>query len=121
MTIGDLESAVQSALEALRSLQVSAEVQPAKSLLLPEGLSPVVEFLSGGPGDADPKAAADEWNPLTGRILITFRPTASVNGGNGTSDVERGAPTPNAPARFHPVPIRGEPASATLLADRGSL
>jgi hypothetical protein len=79
MTINELEMAVQSGLEALRVATINPEVEPAKELFVPDGLSPVVQLVHGD--DLRKKrsnAAAWNWNPLLDKVIISFRPSGST-------------------------------------------
>jgi hypothetical protein len=118
MNLRELELTMETGLEALRSLPVNDEAEQAKALLLPEGLHPVVEFVPRG--DDGTGGRANEWNPSTGHILISFRRAdeSSSADHDNTCNGSRGS---EMPSRFHPVPIRGEAGSLTLLADRGSV
>jgi len=75
MTIHDLEEAVQNGLEALRVATLNPDADSAKELLLPEGLSPVVELVHGeNMRKKRSSAAAWNWNPLIDKVVISFRP-----------------------------------------------
>jgi hypothetical protein len=82
--------------------------------VIPPGLRAVVQLrgrANGGEGDAP----AETWSPEAGdTIVICFQPDV-------TSRRTVSGDTPRRPLRsedFDPVPIRGEPLSATVIRDR---
>jgi hypothetical protein len=229
-TINELQSSLQASLEALRNIELSSEALAAREMLLPDGLTPVVELVNENGRRIRSDAASWNWNPQTHRIQISFRPLStaispssaapvtpepmrpkshpteqSTTSQHGTAEasadlvtseeiveccqalasaersnrqfialkwfrddflatvdyawakfsnrrqrvlsqaiemgrietkkihnpkapqfptttisLNRSVPTPGVPPRFQPIPIRGEPASATLLRDRGN-
>lgn len=76
-TISEVEATVQAGLEALRNVPLSPEITLALKFLLPEGLSPVVQFEEDGRKKRS-SAAASNWNPRTGEIRIYFDPISAV-------------------------------------------
>lgn len=84
-TISELEVSLQAALEALRDVSLAPEITPAREMLIPDGLSPVVELVSENGRRKRSTAAAWNWNPHSDRIMISFRPIASDISGNNKS------------------------------------
>jgi hypothetical protein len=76
-TISDAEAKVQAGLEALRNIPLSPEITLALKFLLPDGLSPIVQFEEDGRKKRS-SAAASNWNPRTGEIRIYFDPISTV-------------------------------------------
>jgi hypothetical protein len=76
-TINDLELSVQAGIEALRDIELNLSAASAREVLLPEGLTPVVELVSDSLRRKRSSAAAWNWNPQTDRIIISFRPISS--------------------------------------------
>src|SRR5271168_2903684 len=76
-TISEVEAKVQAGLEALRNVPLSPEITLALKFLLPDGLSPVVQFEEDGRKKRS-SAAASNWNPRTGEIRIYFDPISAV-------------------------------------------
>jgi hypothetical protein len=76
-TISEVEAKVQAGLEALRNVPLSPEITSALKFLLPDGLSPVVQFEEDGRKKRS-SAAASNWDPRTGEIRIYFDPISAV-------------------------------------------
>lgn len=76
-TISEVEAKVQAGLEALRNVPLSPEITQALKFLLPDGLSPVVQFEEDGRKKRS-SAAASNWNPRTGEIRIYFDPISAA-------------------------------------------
>jgi hypothetical protein len=87
-TISDIEQVVQTGLQALRSAPLSDEITKALKFLAPSGYRPVAQFEEDGRKKRS-TAAASNWNPETGEIVIYF---------------EREEPEP--PSAKSPLPIR---------------
>jgi hypothetical protein len=122
-TIHDSETALETFLAELNRPEVSSEVKPeVLSLLAPVGFRPVVELQEDGRKKRLTESA-DSWNPETGEIRVHFERVEESETAD-QSDT-RQVPSPTATIevtgarRFRPVPISGEPLSATILRDRG--
>jgi len=102
-TINELETSAQAGLEALRDLELKSEAAVALELLLPEGLTPVVELVSENGRRKRGSAAAWNWNPQSDRIVISFKVT---NGNYAAGEVATPAPPSSPPppkeTREHP-------------------
>lgn len=70
-TIEDAESQVQSALESVRNLPLSAEITDALKYILRDGYRPVIQLEENGRAKRS-TAAATNWTPETGEIHIHF-------------------------------------------------
>ncbi|MEO6807075.1 MAG: hypothetical protein ABI286_12200 [Edaphobacter sp.] len=77
-TISEAEANVQAGLEALRNVPLSPEITSALKFLLPDGLTPVVQFEEEGRKKRS-SASANNWNPRTGEIRIYFDPISAVS------------------------------------------
>jgi hypothetical protein len=97
-TINELQSSVQVGLEALRNIELSSDAVAARELLLPDGLTPVVELVNENGRRIRSDAASWNWNPQSHRILISFRPLSSAVASSPTS------PTPLESAQTEPDP-----------------
>jgi hypothetical protein len=87
-TINDLEVSAQAAFEAMRKLKLNPDAEAARELLLPDGLSPVVELVSENWRRKRGNAASWNWNPQTDRIVISFRAIDTANGAPPTVTTE---------------------------------
>ncbi|MBS1800255.1 MAG: hypothetical protein JSS95_10550 [Acidobacteria bacterium] len=72
-TISDVESAIQAGLEALRNAPLNDRITAALSFLAPEGFTPVIQLEEDGRKKRN-TAAASNWSPENGEILIYFEP-----------------------------------------------
>ena len=70
-TINDLEQIIASALEGLRPAPLSENITAAFPYLLPNGLRVRVQLEEDGRKKRS-TAAASNWNPETGEIVIYF-------------------------------------------------
>jgi hypothetical protein len=115
-TIHDSETALETFLAELSKPEISSEVKPeVLSLLAPAGFRPVVELQQDGRKKRLTESA-DNWNPETGEIRVHFERVEE------SPELNRQKQLPGdvkGTSRFHPVPIEGEPLSATILRDRG--
>src|SRR5882724_7142823 len=85
-TINDVENAIQAGLEALRNAPLNDKITAALSFLAPEGFTPVIQLEEDGRKKRN-TAAASNWTPETGEILIYFEPKsneASTSAGSKT-------------------------------------
>lgn len=70
-TISDVESLLQSSLEALRNLPLNSEITSALKYMVPDGYFPVVQLEEDGRKKRS-TAAASNWTPEAGEIHIYF-------------------------------------------------
>jgi hypothetical protein len=77
-TINELQFSVQAGLEALRNIELNSEALAAREILLPDGLTPVVELVNENGRRIRSDAASWNWNPQTHRIQISFRPLSTA-------------------------------------------
>jgi len=70
-TISDIEQTVQNGLEALRNAPLNAQITAALKFLTPAGYRPIAQFEEDGRKKRS-TAAASNWNPETGEIVIYF-------------------------------------------------
>jgi hypothetical protein len=77
-TIGEIEQTVASGLEALRNAPLSAEITAALRFLTPAGYRPIAQFEEDGRKKRN-NAAASNWNPETGEIVIYFERIADAD------------------------------------------
>jgi hypothetical protein len=70
-TISDIEKMIELALEALRPAPLSQNITSAFPYLLPSGMRPRVQLEEDGRKKRS-TAAASNWNPETGEIVIYF-------------------------------------------------
>jgi len=70
-TISDIERTVQNGLEALRGAPLSEEIAAALKFLTPPGYRPIAQLEEDGRKKRS-NAAASNWNPATGEIVIYF-------------------------------------------------
>lgn len=89
-TINEIEQAVQRGLEELRGAPLNDKITGALKFLTPSGYRPIVQFEEDGRKKRS-TAAASNWNPETGEIVIFFEPLQP-------SRQESVAPTPIDPA-----------------------
>ena len=81
----------------------------------PAGLRAVVQ-LRGRTNSGKSDAPAETWSPEAGdTIVICFLPDVASRQGEAGDDTRR---RPLRSEDFDPVPIRGEPLSATVIRDR---
>lgn len=73
MNIHDLEVAVQAGLEALRTITLDKQAESAKTWLLPNGYTPIVELRNHKWRKKRSTAVARNWDPAEDRIVISFR------------------------------------------------
>jgi hypothetical protein len=81
-TINDVEQTVQNGLEALRNAPLSNQITDALKFLTPPGYRPIAQFEEDGRKKRG-TAAASNWNPETGEIVIYFervRPSLDDSG-----------------------------------------
>ena len=76
-TISDIEQTVQNGLEALRNAPLNDRIMAALKFLTPPGYRPIAQLEEDGRKKRS-TAAASNWNPATGEIVIYFEPTSSV-------------------------------------------
>jgi len=72
-TINDIEQTVQNGLEALRGAPLNDQITAALKFLAPPGYRPIAQLEEDGRKKRS-TAAAWNWNPATGSILIYFEP-----------------------------------------------
>src|SRR5271156_3223783 len=72
-TISDLEQTVQNGLEAMRNAPLSEQITSALKYLVPSGYKPIVQLEEDGRKKRS-TAAASNWTPETGEIVIYFEP-----------------------------------------------
>ncbi|ADV84571.1 hypothetical protein [Terriglobus saanensis] len=70
-TIHDIEQIVQNGLEALRNAPLNEQITSALKFLTPAGYRPIAQFEEDGRKKRS-SAAASNWNPETGEIVIYF-------------------------------------------------
>jgi hypothetical protein len=75
-TISDLEQMIAAALEALRPAPLSEKITSAFPYLLPSGMRLRVQLEEDGRKKRS-TAAASNWNPETGEIVLYFEPADS--------------------------------------------
>jgi hypothetical protein len=107
-TISELEDAVQNGLEQLRSLPFNEAIAQSLSFLVPKGYRPIVQFEEDGRKKRS-TAAASNWSPETGEILIYFEPEESA--GKVTTQTKSPLPPPNNTALAY---VDSQPAEATV-------
>jgi hypothetical protein len=73
ITISDIEKTVQDGLEALRNAPLNDQITAALKFLTPHGYRPVAQLEEDGRKKRS-TAAASNWNPATGEIVIYFEP-----------------------------------------------
>jgi hypothetical protein len=76
-TINDVENTIQEGLEALRNAPLSDKITAALHFLAPEGFTPVIQLEEDGRKKRN-TAAASNWSPENGEILIYFEPKAGA-------------------------------------------
>jgi hypothetical protein len=74
LTISDIEQTVQNGLEALRNAPLSNQITAALKFLTPPGYRPIAQLEEDGRKKRS-TAAASNWTPETGEIVIYFEPT----------------------------------------------
>jgi hypothetical protein len=72
-TISDIEESVQKGLEALRGAPLNDQITEALKFLVPAGYRPYAQLEEDGRKKRS-TAAASNWNPATGEIVIYFEP-----------------------------------------------
>ena len=77
-TINDVENTIQEGLEALRNAPLSDKITAALNFLAPEGFTPVIQLEEDGRKKRN-TAAASNWSPENGEILIYFEPKAGAS------------------------------------------
>jgi hypothetical protein len=70
-TISDIEQAVANGLEALRDAPLNEQITAALKFLTPPGYRPIAQLEEDGRKKRS-NAAASNWNPETGEIVIYF-------------------------------------------------
>jgi hypothetical protein len=70
-TISDIEQIVQNGLEALRNAPLNDQITAALKFLTPPGYRPIAQLEEDGRKKRR-SAAASNWNPETGEIVIYF-------------------------------------------------
>ena len=75
-TISDIERTVQDGLEALRDAPLSDQIASALKFLVPPGYRPIAQLEEDGRKKRS-TAAASNWTPETGEIVIYFEPLDS--------------------------------------------
>jgi len=100
-TINDLEQIIAGALEGLRPAPLSENITAAFPYLLPQGLRLRVQLEEDGRKKRS-TAAASNWNPETGEIVIYFEPAGSAPvGAKNPSTIEpQSGPTSAGPVNF---------------------
>lgn len=73
-TISDIEQTVANGLEALRDAPLNDKITAALKFLTPPGYRPIAQFEEDGRKKRS-TAAASNWNPETGEIVIYFERT----------------------------------------------
>lgn len=76
-TISDAEQTVQNGLEALRNAPLNDEITAALKFLTPSGYRPIAQ-LEEDRRKKRSTAAASNWSPETGEIVIYFEPLAQA-------------------------------------------
>jgi hypothetical protein len=76
-TISDIEETVQKGLEALRNAPLNEQITAALRFLTPPGYRPYAQLEEDGRKKRS-TAAASNWNPETGEIVIYFEPLEKV-------------------------------------------
>jgi len=87
-TINELQSSMQAGLEALRKIELNSDALAAREMLLPDGLTPVVELVNENGRRIRSDAASWNWNPQTHRIQISFRPLSTALDSSLTTSAE---------------------------------
>lgn len=72
-TINDIEQTLQIGLEALRNAPLSEQIASALKFLVPPGYKPIAQLEEDGRKKRS-TAAASNWTPRTGEIVIYFEP-----------------------------------------------
>ncbi len=91
-TVSDIERTIQVGLEALRDAPLSDQIASALKFLVPPGYRPIAQLEEDGRKKRS-TAAASNWTPETGEIVIYFEPLESqVEAPKGLSPKE--APLP---------------------------
>src|ERR1700734_3158202 len=70
-TISDIEQTLQNGLEALRNAPLNEQITAALKFLTPPGYRPIAQLEEDGRKKRS-TAAASNWNPETGEIVIYF-------------------------------------------------
>ncbi len=73
-TINDIEQTVANGLEALRNAPLNEQITAALKFLTPHGYRPIAQLEEDGRKKRS-TAAASNWNPETGEIVIYFERT----------------------------------------------
>ncbi len=81
-TISDIEQTVQRGLEALRNAPLNDQIAAALKFLTPPGYRPIAQLEEDGRKKRS-TAAAWNWNPSTGSILLYFEPLCPVPAATG--------------------------------------
>lgn len=80
-TISEVEESIRQSLEGLRNIPFSEEVKAGLSFLLRPGYRPVIQLEEDGRKKRS-NAAASNWNPDTGEIVIFFEKEETAQPGN---------------------------------------
>ncbi len=99
-TISDIEQTIETALENLRPAPLSGDITAAFPFLLPSGLKIRVQLEEDGRKKRS-TAAASNWTPETGEIVIYFeRPESTTPADNATSASQTTSPVPTSYDKF---------------------
>ena len=98
-TISDVEQTVQSGLEALRNAPLNDKITAALKFLTPPGYRPIAQ-LEEDRRKKRSTAAASNWTPETGEIVIYFEPLEQASGHPAASKPGSQPPTNNTSSRF---------------------
>jgi hypothetical protein len=108
-TINELQSSLQASLEALRNIELNSDALAAREMLLPDGLTPVVELMNENGRRIRSDAASWNWNPQSHRIQISFRPLSPAAG-----------TAPTAPATPEPMQAKSHQAEQPTTSQHGT-
>jgi hypothetical protein len=93
-TISDVEQVVQKGLEALRDAPLRADITEALRFLTPAGYRPVAQLVGEDGRKKRSTAAASNWSPETGEIVIYFEPLVATETKPVLNVSERSSPPP---------------------------
>jgi hypothetical protein len=112
-TISDIEQTLQIGLEALRNAPLNEQIASALKFLVPPGYKPIAQLEEDGRKKRS-TAAASNWTPETGEIVIYFEPLDKL------TDAPAGPPANLTPFRRQTETVPSQsfalsPAPAPLL------
>ncbi|HEY1744244.1 MAG TPA: hypothetical protein VGG18_13830 [Granulicella sp.] len=99
LTISDIEQAVQDGLEALRDAPLNDRIMSALKFLIPPGYRPIAQLEEDGRKKRS-TAAASNWTPETGEIVIYFERQQPESSESTLATMPVTPPRPNVSSSF---------------------